>query len=117
MKLLTTIVLTAILTYLLGMFLPWWSIAIAAFVVALLMKPSLGKAFLGGFLGVAIAWAIIAFWIDSSNDHILGAQISRVFQLGSAVLLILITAVLGGLVGGFAALTGASVYGPKRKRF
>lgn len=115
MKLITSIILTALLTYLLGKFLPWWSLAIAAFLVALLIKQSLGKSFLGGFIGVALAWALIAIWIDSSNDHLLSAQIAKVFQLGSGALLILVSSVMGGMVGGFAALTGASFYKKERK--
>ena len=43
MKFLTAILTTAILAFAAGLFLPWWSVAIAAFVVALVMKQSSWK--------------------------------------------------------------------------
>jgi hypothetical protein len=117
MKLLISVLLTALLVYIFGLFLPWWSIALAGFLVPLLVRPSLLTGFLGGFLGCFLAWAGVALWIDVANESILSRQMAGIFSLGSGVLMIFLTALIGALVGGFAALTGASIYpSSKRKR-
>ena len=108
MKLLVAIILTALLSFVSGLYLPWWSIAIAAFISALLIPMRSGKAFLVGFLGVFILWALLAWWIDVKNQGILSKKVAEIFPLGgSAFLIILVTAVIGALVGGFAALSGS----------
>jgi hypothetical protein len=59
----------------------------------------------------------LAVWIDSKNESLLSQKIAQLFPLGgSSVLLIIVTALFGALVGGFAALSGAALRAPKRKR-
>ncbi len=108
MKLLVSILLTGLLAFLGGLYLPWWSVAIAAFMVAALVHQKAGKAFLGGFFGIFICWALLAFIIDSSNNSLLSVKVADLLKLGgNSVLLILVTAFIGGLVGGFGAMTGS----------
>lgn len=108
-------ILIALLSFIAGLFLPWWSIAIVAFIVSLFIGQSTGKSFLAGFTGVFILWAIVAIWIDIKNESILSHKIALLFPLGgSSALLILVTAFIGAIVGGFAAMSGASLL-PKRK--
>jgi hypothetical protein len=110
MKFLLTTLLIFLLSFIAGLYLPWWSIAIVAFVAALLMQPKIGFGFLAGFIGIFLLWASIAFWIDVNNESILSQKVALLFPLGgSSVLLILITAFVGGLVGGFAAMAGSSI--------
>lgn len=116
MRFLLATLLTALLSFIAGLYLPWWSIAIIAFLVALFMGQFIGRSFLSGFLGIFLLWFIVALWIDIKNEHILSQKIAQLFSLGnSSVLLILITALLGALVGGFAAMSGASVLPRKRR--
>ncbi len=108
MKLIVAIILTALLSFIGGLYLPWWSIAIAAFISSLLIPMRSGKAFLSGFLGVFILWALLAWWIDMKNHGILSKKIAEIFPLGgSSFLLILVTALIGALVGGVAAMSGS----------
>jgi len=108
MKLLVGIILTALLSFVLGLYLPWWSIAIAAFISTLLIPMRAMKGFLSGFFGVFILWALLAWWIDLKNQGILSKKVAEIFPLGgSAFLLILVTAFIGALVGGFAAMSGS----------
>ncbi|HEY0356637.1 MAG TPA: hypothetical protein VGC29_10555 [Flavisolibacter sp.] len=110
MKLIVSILLIAALGFIAGIFLPWWSIAIVAFLVALLIPQHIGLGFLSGFLGIFIMWAIVATWIDIKNQGILSNKIAQLLPLGgSSVLLVLVTAIVGGLVGGFAAMAGSSL--------
>lgn len=108
MKLLVAIILTALLAFAGGLYLPWWSIAIAAFIVAALVHQKAARAFLSGFLGVFLLWAGLAWWIDTKNNGILSEKIAELLKLGgNSILLIIVTAFIGGLVGGFGAMTGS----------
>ncbi|HWC55330.1 MAG TPA: hypothetical protein VG676_17225 [Chitinophagaceae bacterium] len=108
MKSIIAILLTALLAFLGGKYMQWWSLALAAFVIALLVPQKSGRAFLSGFLGVFLLWAALAWWINMKNESILANKIAAVLPLGgNAYLLILVTALVGGLVAGFAALSGS----------
>lgn len=110
MKFVLTTLLTFLLSFIAGLYLPWWSVAIVAFLAALLLQPKIGLGFLAGFLGIFLLWATVAFWIDTNNESILSHKIALLFPLGgSSLLLILVTAFVGGLVGGFAAMAGSSI--------
>jgi hypothetical protein len=107
-KYIISILLTALLSFVTGLFLPWWSIAFAAFLVSALIRQKPSMSFLSGFLGVFLLWEILAWWIDNKNDSILSQKIAQIIPLGgSTILLILLTSVTGALVGGFAALAGS----------
>jgi hypothetical protein len=116
MRLILSILLIAALAYLAGTILPWWSIAIVAFGVTALLSPSPRWGFIAGFGGIFLLWTLLAAWIDVRNKSILSQKIASLFPLGgSSVLLILVTALVGGLVGGFAGMAGGSLR-PKRSR-
>ena len=108
MKFLVAILLTALLAFISGLFLPWWCFAITSLLVAVLVHQSAGKAFLSGFLGVFLLWAGLAWWIDMKNNGVLSKKIAQVLPLGgNGLLLILVTGLIGGLVAGFAAMSGS----------
>ncbi|PZR22375.1 MAG: hypothetical protein DI535_26345 [Citrobacter freundii] len=108
MKFISALLLTALLSFVLGLYLPWWSLAIVAFLVGVLIHQKAGRSFLAGFLALFLLWGFLALWIDIRNTHILSARVSELIGLGnSSMLLILITAFIGGLVAGFAAMSGS----------
>jgi hypothetical protein len=108
MRFILATLLTLALSFISGLFLPWWGIAIVALLVAILVRQIAGLSFLSGFLGVFLLWAGLAWWIDSKNNSILSERIAHVLPLGgNSMLLILVTGLVGGLVAGFAALSGA----------
>ena len=96
------------------LFLPWWSIAIAAFVVAALIPQKPGKAFLTGFIALFLLWGGLSYWMSNNNDHILAQKVSQlILKMDNPYLLILATTLIGALVAGFSALAGS--YLRKRK--
>ena len=108
MKFIIAILLTGVLNFFLGIYLPWWFIAIAAFVVALLVVQRPPFAFLAGFLGIFFCWFILAWARNNGNDEILATKVAHILPLGGSVfLLILIPALIAGIVGGFAAMTAS----------
>ena len=108
MKFFISLILTILLSFAACLFFPWWSIAIAAFVVAALIPQKPGKAFLTGFIALFLLWGGLSFWISNNNDHILAHKVSQlILKMDNPVLLILATALIGALVAGFAALAGS----------
>ena len=117
MKFVLAILLTATISFLAGLRLEWWSIALVAFLVALLLPQAIIRSFLAGFLAIFILWAALAFWINNENDGKLAKEIAELFKLGSSpFILVMITAFIGGIVGGFAAMAGSSLRPVKLRR-
>jgi len=108
MKFTVTIILIAVLAFAMGLYLPWWSIAIAAFIVAALIQQRPIISFLSGFIGIFLLWFVLAMIIDVRNQHILSKKLAQLLPLnGNTFLLVLITALVGALVGANAALTAS----------
>lgn len=108
MKFFISFILTSLLSFAACLFLPWWSIAIAAFLVAALIPQKPGKSFLTAFIALLLLWGGLSFWISNNNDHILAHKVSQlILSIDNPYFLILGTALIGGLVAGFAALAGS----------
>jgi len=108
LKYILSILVTALAGFVAGLYLPWWGIAIAAFLVSAAIPQKPAFSFLSGFLGIFLLWEVLAWWIDNKNNGILSQKIANVLPLGgSTVLLIILTSVIGALVAGFAALAGS----------
>ncbi|MGK2864787.1 MAG: hypothetical protein ACSLE0_22845 [Chitinophagaceae bacterium] len=108
MKFFATFLLTALLSFISGLFLPWWGIAIAAFIVSLLVHQKAGKAFAAAFAAVFFLWMGLAWLINSKNENILSSRIGELFGIGNNLfLLILISATIGALIAGFAAMSAS----------
>ncbi len=107
MKFFISILLTALLSFALCLFLPWWVIAIAGFAVAFAIPQKAGISFLAGYLALYFLWAGLSFWMSSANNHLLAHKISMLFlKIDNPMLLINVTGLIGGLVAGFGSLTG-----------
>lgn len=112
MKFLINFLLTAALTYALGLYFPWWSLTIASFFVALIAGHKLGISMLAGFLSVLLLWGIMSFAISVGNDHILAHRMSMVIlKKDNPIMLVLMTALIGGVLGGVSAWSGAALRG------
>jgi hypothetical protein len=105
----------ALSAFILELFLPWWSIAIAALIVGYLFAQNGWKSFFAGLLGIAILWLTMSVYIDISTDSILTPRIAGLFPTKTVPLLMVITCLVGGLVGGFASLTGGLISHKTRK--
>jgi len=108
LKYILSILVTALLSFVSGLYMPWWGIAIAAFLVSAAIHQKPAFSFLSGFLGVFLLWEVLAWWIDNKNSGILSQKMASILGLGSSsLLLIIITSLIGALVAGFAALAGS----------
>jgi hypothetical protein len=107
MKIIVSIILIALCSFVLGIYMPWWSLAIAAFLVPLLIDQRPGWAFISGFTALFLLWGIMSWLISSANEQVLAHKISKlIISTDSPGLLIFVTALLGAIVAGVAALSG-----------
>lgn len=88
-------------------FLPWWTSLIVALAVEMAFWKGDGTSFFSGFYGISIPWILLSAYIDINNGSILSKQILALFHLPqySAVMIVL-TGLIGGIVGGLGSLTG-----------
>ena len=117
MKLVAQTLAVALLAGILQYYFPWWTMAIAAFVVGFLFASSGWKSFVAGLLGVGLLWFVVALYLDQQTQSILSEKVARLFPTKNVPLLMLLTSLLGGLVGGFASLTGSVLTYKKRHRW
>lgn len=116
MKFLITVLLTMLLSFAACLYFPWWSIAVAAFLVTAFIPQKPLLAFLSGFVALFVLWGLLCIWISTSNNHILAHRVSLLlFKTDSPFLLIIASSLIGALVAGFSSLT-ASFIKPRKYR-
>jgi len=98
-----------ILSLIAGFITPWWAAAIIAFVAALYAGKKPGQAFLSGFFAVFIVWVVLALFKSVPNNHVLASRVAVLFHLPGWSILLIMTAIIGGLVGGMCAMSGVFV--------
>ncbi len=106
MRLILLIVLITVISFVLQLFLPWWIIAVVVWMLTFLLGDKWWKAFLAGFIGIALGWLAMSLFMHFRNDGLLTAKVATLLTLPSGAILIIVTALLGGLVGGFSGLAG-----------
>lgn len=108
MKFVIAIFLTALLSFAMALFFPWWIIAPVGFIVAAVIPQKPLLAFLSASIAIFLLWGGQSYIIDQKNDHILATKVADLlFHKKSYVLAIIVTAIVGATVSGFAALTGS----------
>jgi hypothetical protein len=109
MKILAQFLLTMILAFILAQFLPYWSVAVAAFLTAVFIGTGSWSSFWAGFLSIALLWITSAWIISDGNNNIILERVAAIFSL-TPLLLLLVMGLLGGLLGGFGATTGSQLH-------
>ncbi len=110
------IFLLAIVCAAVQFFYPWWTMAIAALVFGFVFGQNGIRSFIIGLLGVGVVWFVYAFYLDLNNDNILSSRVAELFGLSglsdssgisSSILLLLVTALIGGFIGGLSCTSGS----------
>ena len=87
---------------------PWWSLAAVAFVFGLAWRSvSPGLAFWPGLLSGAIAFLLGAVLFSGAGGSTLPDMLGELFGLGGRGGLYAVLALVGGLLAGLSAMTGA----------
>lgn len=107
-KFIVSILLVMVSAYAMGLFLPWWSVAISGFIAGFLLEQKPFLSFLAAFIAVLLLWGIMSYVISIENDHILASKISlMILKRNSPQMLVLFGAFSGAIVSAFSALTGS----------
>ncbi len=106
MRFLVKTIIIAAIAYFASQSFPWFAVVIAGFIGSLLIRTSGFVSFVSGFLAIGLLWFTLAWLIDFESDSLLTEKIAAIFQLSSPLLMVLITGLVGGIAGGFGALTG-----------
>lgn len=115
MKFFIQVLYVVILGWLFPLFLPWWSIALAGFMGGYFGKSKAN--FTAGFVAIGLLWFVHALLIDLNASAPLTEKVAALLIVHNKVLLMVITAVIGGLVGGFSTLTGSLLKTDKRQKY
>jgi len=102
-------IIILILTLIAGFITPWWVAAIIAFVAGVYAGRKPGRSFWAGFFAVCIAWVVLMLVKSLPNNHVLASRVAVMLHLPGWTVLIIVTAIIGGLVGGMAAMSGVLV--------
>ena len=103
---------TLILGLIFSFFMPWWSVMLAAFIAALFFSLKSAWVFFIPFLAIVLFWMGYSFMLSNSNDFTLASKIAILLPLGgNPYVLILLTAVIGGIAAGVAGVFGKQCKG------
>lgn len=101
------LIIIAVTSLLAQFILPWWSIAIVAFMVCFWGSRNAGGAFIEGFAGIAIVWFVYAGLIHFRTEGVFTGRMGLlIVKSSSPIVMLLVTPVLGGIVGGLAGMAG-----------
>jgi hypothetical protein len=108
-----SIIIMAILGWLLPTLGPWYLIALAGFGGGLVLTRTWLALLLGFAIGFAL-WYVQIYLLSNASPSDLPERMAELMKLGGKQNLMLLTAGLGGLVMGLGATVGASVFGLKK---
>jgi hypothetical protein len=112
MRFLVQFLLITITASIFELFMPWWTVALAAAIGGYLISSRAN--FLAGFLAVSILWLVTTLTIHFSAGAPLTERVAAIFSLPVPALFA-VTCLIGGLVGGFAAMAGGALRKPRRR--
>lgn len=99
-----------------GFILPWWIMPIIAFATGFIFETKALKSLLISFITIFLLWGVYAMILNTQNDSILATKVSvLILKKESPEMMILISALIGGLLAGFAGYSGSLFKNPPKK--
>jgi len=111
------IILTFLIFITQFIFSQWWIIVIDSFLAALLVGRTAIGSFFSGFFSVALVWFGFSYYLDFQNSFLLASKIAILLNLPNHYYVVAITTLIGGVVGGFSALSGYSFKALGKRRY
>ena len=102
-------------SFILHFFFPWWICTLVAFLAAFWQAKSAGQAFAVGGLALTLLWSLVASFWHFSSQGILSDKVAGMFHFPNGGALMGVVAIIAGLIGGNAALSGYLVRALFRK--
>ncbi|MFI5452423.1 hypothetical protein ACHMWN_09720 [Pedobacter sp. UC225_61] len=95
-----------IASFLLQLVLPWWVIIIISFATCGLIGKTGKISFWQPFLAIFVLWLGMALFKSLPNHNVLATRVAEMLSVKLWPLVLLITALLGGLVAGISGYCG-----------
>ncbi|QDH81262.1 hypothetical protein FKX85_20395 [Echinicola soli] len=106
MKFTLWLLIYVIATVLMGPWLTYWMMMLVWAVMGAAIGGKGSHVFFAAALGVGLGWLGQCYWITVDTTSQLPDQMATIMGMGKGEVLMLITALLGFLIGGFSALAG-----------
>ena len=109
--------LIAFFSFLLQLFLPWWSMAIVSFVISFLLGKKSLHVFFAAFFACGMVWLLMAFYTHFTKGDLMTNRIAELLFLHGSLMLYIGSFFIAAIVGGFAGLTGfylKEIFKPKK---
>lgn len=106
MKFIIFTILTLVLVVFVNPLIPYWGVMILIGLLGVLISPKPAAAFLGGGLGMGLAWLGQSLYIGITTSSTLPDKMAQIMGLSSGMVLVAMTGILGFLLGAFSGLTG-----------
>ncbi|HUX83808.1 MAG TPA: hypothetical protein VMV20_01145 [Chitinophagaceae bacterium] len=117
MRTILQLLITAVLAFLVGLVLPWWSAVAISFLVFLARPRRPFAGFCIAFLAIFLLWISLSYYMDVQNDHILSGRMSLlIFHHRSSLLILVVGALVGAIPSGFAAMTACLIRRGSKKK-
>ena len=84
----------------------WWVFAPVLFVCGCFLPREKSSSFIIGFISIFILWFICCFTMDQQNEMILSHRVIQLFHLPNSLILVVVTSIVGGIIGGLSSLNG-----------
>ncbi|WP_256007305.1 hypothetical protein [Pedobacter deserti] len=101
-------IIIIVAAFLLQLVLPWWVVIVISFAVCGLLGKTGRISFWSPFFAVLLLWTGMALFKSLPNHHVLASRIAVMLGLKLWWLVLLVTAVLGGLVAAVSGFCGYS---------
>ena len=101
--------LILIFSWLMQLFLPWWSMVLVAAVLSFGIGRNFKQVILAGFCGCGILWLIEALYIAVSRGNLMTVRMAELFSLPASWLLFFVTFLLAAIAGMAGAWFGFSL--------
>ncbi len=96
--------------YVSSIYLSWAAIVLTTLVIGFAFHLGSIRSFLVGFIGIFLLWTGYALFLDLQNNSVMSSRMAQLFQLSAAWQLVLVTGIIGALMGGFSAVTGHTIW-------
>ncbi|WP_100629552.1 hypothetical protein [Algoriphagus formosus] len=116
MKFIAFLILSLVVVLLVNGATSYIGAMIALALLGALMHPGSFAAFFGGGFGMALAWTSLALFLKFSTGSDLPEKMGELFGVNSAMAILLITAVIGFVLGAFSGLSGHLFWKMLRKK-
>lgn len=106
MRFILLTILAAIAVIIVNPIIPYWGVMILIAIISTMIFPNGIGGFLGGGLGMGLTWLGQCIYLGLTAGSPLPEQMAKLMGLGTGMTLVVITGIIGFILGGLSGWTG-----------